>query len=75
MATQDTIRELHSQVEEAKENLVQAQTDNLVAREDAKRFVVGKITLYSSINLVYILLIQEHVSTEYQCNIACSWYR
>ena len=45
MATQDTTKELHSQVEEAKESLIQVQTDNLVAREDAKRFVVVKINL------------------------------
>ena len=56
MATQDTIRELHSQVEDAKESLNQAQTDNLVAREDAKRFVVVKIDL---VDLVFKLSLQS----------------
>ena len=56
VTTQDTIRELHSQVEDAKESLNQAQTDNLVAREDAKRFVVVKIDL---VDLVFKLSLQS----------------
>ena len=67
MATQDTTKELHSQVEEAKENLIQAQTDHLVAREDAKRFVVVKrnlVVLYrfsiylvnTHVNYIYVIL-------------------